>query len=95
MSSSFPKMIASFLSDPFGACGESGLDEKHIASLDINKMTRTEQIEIKRELRATMSSLLKAAKDEDSWQTVQAKRKREKDDIYKNNPGFDPVFMKV
>jgi len=88
-------MIASFLSDPFGACGDSGVDDSHIATMDINKMTTGDHTAIQRELRATMSSLLRAAKDDDSWQTVQAKRKREKDDIYKKYPGLDPVFMKV
>jgi hypothetical protein len=31
----------------------------------------------------------------DSWQTVQAKRRREKEDIMNKHPGFDPCFMKV
>ena len=31
----------------------------------------------------------------DPWWVVQAKRKREKEDIIIQNPSFDPCFMKV
>jgi len=40
----------------------------------------------------TIHSLLS---EDTNWMVVQAKRKREKDDIYAKNPSFDPIFMKV
>ena len=32
---------------------------------------------------------------EESWVVVQAKRRRDREDVYKKNPGLDPVFMKI
>ena len=32
---------------------------------------------------------------EESWMVVQAKRRRDREDVYKKNPGLDPVFMKI
>jgi hypothetical protein len=34
-------------------------------------------------------------REDDNWKTVAAKRRREKDDIYRRHPSFDPIFMKV
>ena len=33
--------------------------------------------------------------EDNNWIVAQAKRKREKDDIFVQNPSFDPIFMKV
>ena len=33
--------------------------------------------------------------EEENWTVVQAKRRREKEDVYLNHPGLDPVFMKI
>jgi len=32
---------------------------------------------------------------EETWMVTQAKRRREKDDVYKKYPSMDPVFMKI
>jgi hypothetical protein len=37
----------------------------------------------------------KELREDDNWKAVAAKRRREKDDIYKQHPSFDPIFMKV
>ena len=43
-----------------------------------------------------MNSLIKTlVGPEDTWMVTQAKRRREKDDVYKKYPAMDPVFMKI
>ena len=40
-------------------------------------------------------TLLKSLSQDENWMVTQAKRKREKEDVFKQNPSMDPVFMKV
>jgi len=56
---------------------------------------KKESAERKRLTSFTLRSLIRALSEDDSWQTKQAKRKWEKEDIVNNNPSFDPIFMKV
>ena len=37
----------------------------------------------------------KIFRDDPNWQTKQARRKFEKEDLINKNPSFDPIFMKV
>ena len=49
-----------------------------------------------RTLQMSLASLMKTlVGPEDNWMVTQAKRRREKDDVYKKHPGLDPVFMKI
>ena len=49
-----------------------------------------------RTLQMSLASLMKTiVGPEDNWMVTQAKRRREKDDLYKKHPGLDPVFMKI
>ena len=43
----------------------------------------------------SLKSLVRSLQAPDHWTVVQAKRRREKDDIMAQNPAFDPCFMKV
>jgi len=42
-----------------------------------------------------LKSFVKSLQTQDTWMIVQARRKREKEDLMSQNPGFDPCFMKV
>ena len=49
-----------------------------------------------RSVRKAIRGVLKTLVNEDEhWIVSQAKRKREKEDVYLNHPGLDPVFMKI
>jgi len=42
-----------------------------------------------------LKSFVKSLQTQESWMIVQARRKREREDLMSQNPGFDPCFMKV
>ena len=46
-------------------------------------------------LQSSVCALVKSLRQEETWMVKQAKRKREKEDIHKNYPSLDPVFMKI
>ena len=46
-------------------------------------------------LQSSVRALVKSLRQDESWMVKQAKRKREKEDIHKNYPSLDPVFMKI
>jgi len=50
---------------------------------------------VSRSLYTGLRQLARAISEDESWQEAQAKRRWEKQDIINNNPGFDPIFMKV
>merc|ERR1711936_892454 len=53
------------------------------------------QLDIK-SMRSAIRGVLKTlVTEEENWIVSQAKRKREKEDVYLNHPGLDPVFMKI
>lgn len=75
--------------------------EDDISDQNMNDKTRMilegqlGQKEIKRSMNVGMYKILQFLRDDASWQTKQARRKFEKEDIINKNPGFDPIFMKV
>jgi len=46
-------------------------------------------------LQSSVRCLLKSLTQDENWMVTQAKRKREKEDVYKKYPQLDPVFMKI
>lgn len=42
-----------------------------------------------------LNTIVAALSEDTNWKVVQAKRKREKEDLFHKHPGFDPIFMKV
>jgi len=48
-----------------------------------------------RSLSKELKSFVKSLQTQESWMIVQARRKREREDLMSQNPGFDPCFMKV
>jgi len=54
-----------------------------------------ERRKILRRMNVGLRQLIRALSEDESWQAVQAKRRWEKQDMINNNPGFDPIFMKV
>jgi len=42
-----------------------------------------------------LKSFVKSLQTQETWMIVQARRKREREDLMSQNPGFDPCFMKV
>ena len=48
-----------------------------------------------RYLQSSVRCLLKSLTQDENWMVTQAKRKREKEDVYKKYPQLDPVFMKI
>jgi len=78
------KIVATMLANTVQ--DESGKVEKK------DKMSASEMRGMEVNLRSLMKTWLGP---EDTWIVTQAKRKREKEDVYKNYPGLDPVFMKI
>jgi len=51
---------------------------------------------IARAVRSAIRGVLKTlVTHDDNWMVTQAKRRREKEDVYLKHPGLDPVFMKI
>jgi hypothetical protein len=53
------------------------------------------QIDLARSINFGIYKILKIVRDDPNWQTRQARRKFDKEDILYKNPGFDPIFMKI
>jgi len=49
----------------------------------------------RKSVQMAVRTLLKSLSQDENWMVTQAKRKREKEDVFKQNPSMDPVFMKV
>jgi len=79
--------------------------EDDIADQEVNDSSRmlpagmaagkTGQIDLARSIDIGMYQIIKFLRDDPNWQTKQARRKFEKEDILNKNPSFDPIFMKV
>jgi len=53
------------------------------------------QKDVARSINDGVYKILQFLREDPSWQSRQARRKFEKEDIINKNPGFDPIFMKV
>jgi len=62
---------------------------------DLSKRVTWEDIDRKSVQKAVSSFLRSISAEDEGWVVKQAKRKRQKEDIYNNNPSFDPIFMKI
>jgi len=51
--------------------------------------------QLSRSLHSGLRQLIRTISEDETWQQAQAKRRWEKHDMINNNPGFDPIFMKV
>jgi len=59
-----------------------------------NKEIRNKE-NISRSVNIGIKAVVASLSEDSNWKVVQAKRRRDKEDLYRNNPSFDPIFMKV
>jgi len=91
------KMVGTIVADSIKADTEMR-EMMRLETRDIDEISNnsTKDWEIHRKcVQSAVRTMLRSISQEDPWMVTQAKRKREKDDVFKQNPGMDPVFMKV
>jgi hypothetical protein len=91
------RMVGTLVADSLKADEEMRemMDINSKDTMGVNNNTKGEWEIHRKSVQSAVRTLLRSLSQDETWMVTQARRKREKEDVFKQNPGMDPVFMKV